>query len=295
MPIVSRTRRFASGSSADLRDLRGRRAPLVADRHARHRLAAVDRLLRDRLERRRRASGCRGRRRRRLHGSGSTPPAARLASILSWPIAIASTWPDACDRLRARSSPAPARRSNDSTGGLRRRQRRELPFDVDQAGHVAHRLAAGDVEHRQPVREHHREPAVVVAVGQLGVVDVDLAHVRRAAAGPRWHGKIFFTHRLGDGQVERPARRPGPAAEQRGAVGHALRDRRRGRQLGLALGDDDEREPRRAVRSTSPPPAGLRSHGSVRRFSTICGSRSPNAPSALAGGKLDRIWSVGIV
>ena len=42
-------------------------------------------------------------------------------------------------------------------------------------------------------------------------------------------------------------------------------------------------------------PAGLRSQGRVRRLSTICGSRSPKAPSALAGGKLDRIWSVGIV
>ena len=42
-------------------------------------------------------------------------------------------------------------------------------------------------------------------------------------------------------------------------------------------------------------PAGLRSHGSVRRLSTICGSLSPNAPSAFAGGNVDRICSVGIV
>jgi hypothetical protein len=48
------------------------------------------------------------------------------------------------------------------------------------------------------------------------------------------------------------------------------------------------------VGDTATPPAGLRSQGSVRRLRTICGSRSPNAPSALAGGYVDRIWSVGI-
>ena len=41
------------------------------------------------------------------------------------------------------------------------------------------------------------------------------------------------------------------------------------------------------------PGAGSRSHGSVRRFSTICGSRPLNAPTALAGGKVDSVWSGG--
>ena len=40
--------------------------------------------------------------------------------------------------------------------------------------------------------------------------------------------------------------------------------------------------------SGSPAPA-RRSQGRVRRLSTICGSRSENEPSALAGGKVDRI------
>ena len=38
-----------------------------------------------------------------------------------------------------------------------------------------------------------------------------------------------------------------------------------------------------------------RSQGSVRRRSTICGSREPKAPCAPAGGKVPRIWSGGSV
>ena len=65
------------------------------------------------------------------------------------------------------------------------RQRVDLAFEVDQAGQVAngrgHQLSGvrvglrdGD---RQPVGEDDGQPAVVVAVGQLGVADVHLAHV----------------------------------------------------------------------------------------------------------------------
>ena len=42
-------------------------------------------------------------------------------------------------------------------------------------------------------------------------------------------------------------------------------------------------------------PPGSRSQGSVRRFSAICGSRLPKSPSAIAGGKVERIWSGGIM
>ena len=40
-------------------------------------------------------------------------------------------------------------------------------------------------------------------------------------------------------------------------------------------------------------PSSSRSQGSVRRFSTICGSRELNAPSAWLGGKVESTWSAG--
>ncbi len=45
---------------------------------------------------------------------------------------------------------------------------------------------------------------------------------------------------------------------------------------------------------TSPSRSSERSHGRVRRRSTICGSREVNEPRAPAGGKVLRIWSGGI-
>ena len=41
--------------------------------------------------------------------------------------------------------------------------------------------------------------------------------------------------------------------------------------------------------------SGDRSQGRVRRRSTICGNRVPNAPRDPAGGNVDRIWSGGMV
>ena len=152
---------------------------------------------------------------------------------------------------------------------------------------MAHRLAVGLVEHRQPVRQHHREPAVVVAVCELGVVDVDLAHMRTASRSS-WHGKIFFTTvsvtaRYTPCSTSFSAASSGVVPVTQSATGTAV-------ESCFAFGDDDERKPRHRRRGGRP--AGLRSHGSVRRLSTICGSRSPNAPSAFAGGKLDTICSV---
>src|SRR6185437_3699848 len=65
------------------------------------------------------------------------------------------------------------------------RQHVDLTLEVEQAGQVAyghrHWLPGGRIGRRhgdgQPVGEHDRQPSVVVAVGQLGVADVDLAHV----------------------------------------------------------------------------------------------------------------------
>ena len=125
-----------------------------------------------------------------------------------------------------------------------RRQRVELALDVDQTRHVADRLVRGFIEHRKTIREHHREPPVVVAVGQLGVVDVDLAHVHEELEVVLAREDLLH-HRLGNREIQSLldvlVRRE---VEQRRARRHALRNGRRRGERCLAFGDDHEREPR---------------------------------------------------
>ena len=149
----------------------------------------------------------------------------------------------------------------------RRRQRGKLPFEIDQAGGITHRLAGDTVILRQAVRHDDGEEAVIIADRQFGILEIDLAHM-----GEKLQillGREDLCHRrLRHG--EKDAARHIVRAVDLTPARHALFDRRLGRNLALAFSDDDERQPGNG----SVGGIGARSQGSVRRLMTICGSRN---------------------
>jgi nucleoid DNA-binding protein len=179
-----------------------------------------------------------------------------------------------------------------------RRQRADLALQVEQAGQVAdgrrHRLPAVGIGRRhrdgQSVGQDHRQPAVVVAVGQLGVAEVDLADVDEEREV--LHGREdLVDDGLGDGQVVTSR-----------AVG-VLRVRKRAARMG--------RNPATAGRRSASPSAittrASQGRGSWRRagLPDALPRQGPPLQGDLAGGyrsrprpspgKVERIWSGGIV
>ena len=146
-----------------------------------------------------------------------------------------------------------------------------MSLEADQARRVVHARL------RQAVGQDHREPAVVVAERQLGVAQVHLADV----AQPRQ--VLLGREDLADDALGHGQHVPGVAVAQVGIGQAGGVHRLAGGQLPLAVREDHEGEPGQ-VRLTS---SMNRSHGRVRRRSTICGSRVENAPVAFCGGKND--------
>ena len=66
----------------------------------------------------------------------------------------------------------------------------QLSFQVDQTRHVAHRFVVGCVEYWQPIGQHHRQPTIVVTIGQFGIVDVDFAHMHEQFQYPVGRGRF---------------------------------------------------------------------------------------------------------
>jgi hypothetical protein len=161
-------------------------------------------------------------------------------------------------------------------------------LDVHQARHVAHRLfAAVSNTGRRLARTTASHPRVV-AIRQLGVVDVDFGRTCTSSSRSSLREDLFTTVSV---TAMEPVRRPCPSrGRAASARGHALRNRRRGGQRCFTFRNDDEL---RATVSLKPESfRGIALPRRVRRLRTICGSRSPTRPAGRR--KLDKIWSVGI-
>ena len=192
---------------------RGGLRPLRADGRLLHRAGAVERAATACAGRRRRTARtpsparrpARARRRRRARYAArrAESGARQHGRCTPWPLPpiTCTSGPPAGSACASTLQSCASSNSKRRHRRLRRRQRGKLAFDVHEARHVAHRLAVRLVEHRQPVRQHHGEPAVVVAVRELGVVDVDLAHVgeQRQVLLAR---EDLLQHRFGHGEVQ---------------------------------------------------------------------------------------------
>ena len=194
------------------------------------------------------AAASAGRRRGRVEGCGCT---ATPVPITRWsaPIGLMGQRSASPRRARTRRTPSGRRR--------RAAAARDLALEVDQAGEVASPACRSPVSMTgSRLARTTSQPAVVVAHRELGVVDVDVAHVDEQRE-VLLAGEDLLQHRLGDREVDAlvdvavgRCRRCGVGADA------LLDDGGRRRQLALALGDDDEGEPRVGVVGGSSRPSG---------------------------------------